>query len=197
MILARRGNFILTPPQPTLTHILADEDYYTHMVGPGLDLRFDYAPDKNQSNVYSTDVFASRATEWITEAVHGGAKNSFGYLAFQAIHAPQQAPSALVESGFCADAIPADYPTRRIACGQMRAVDAAVARVIATYKALGIWEETLVILSADNGGNVDTVRRLARPAQSRVDAITTLITPPFPYSGRVQLATAWSEGHDV
>jgi arylsulfatase B len=136
----------------------ADEEYYSHLVGKFLDLRLDFEPDTNSSvnGVYSTDLFAQRAIDWITESVGAGSTNSFGYLAFQAIHAPQQAPAALVETGFCADAIPASEPVRRIACAQMRSVDENVAKVVAAYKALGIWESTLVILSADNGGNTDT-----------------------------------------
>jgi hypothetical protein len=134
----------------------ADETYFSHTVGPALDLRLDFAPDGNSSGVYSTDLFASRAIDWIGEAVRGGARNSFAYLAFQAIHAPQQAPDDLVLSGFCADAIPATAPIRRVACAQMRSVDANVARVIAAYKALGIWASTMVVVTADNGGNVDT-----------------------------------------
>ena len=133
----------------------ADEEYFSHMVGPGLDLRHGFAPDRASNGTYSTDLFTTRAINWITAAVAGGAKNSFGYLAYQAIHGPQQAPAELVDAGFCAEAFAA-HPVRRIACAQMRAVDAGVARVVAAYKALGIWEDTLVILSADNGGNTDT-----------------------------------------
>jgi arylsulfatase B len=135
----------------------ADEEYFSHHVGAGaLDLRLDFAPDRNSTGVYSTDLFGQRAIDFINEAVAGGAQNSFSYLAFQAIHGPQQAPTDLVETGFCADAIPATSPVRRVACGQMRSLDLNVARVVAAYKALGIWDQTLVILSADNGGNTDT-----------------------------------------
>jgi hypothetical protein len=128
----------------------AYNDYFTYEVGPGLDLRLDFAPDNATAikRPYSSDLYADRAIDWITGAVGAGAKNSFGYLAFQAIHAPQEAPAELVNSGFCADSIPASAPVRRIACGQMRSVDANVARVVAAYKALGIWDSTLVIFTA-------------------------------------------------
>jgi len=130
----------------------AFNDYFTYQVGPGLDLRLDFAPDNATAmkRPYSTDLYADRAIDWITGAVGAGAKNSFGYLAFQAIHAPQEAPADLVTSGFCADSIPASAPVRRIACGQMRSVDANVARVVAAYKALGIWESTMLVFTADN-----------------------------------------------
>ncbi len=137
----------------------ADELYFAHTagsgIGSGLDFRADFAADASAAGVYSSDVFAARASAWIAQAVAGGAANSFAYLAFQAIHAPQQALQSDLD-GYCSTAIPAEQPIRRIACAQMASVDRGLAAVIAAYKAAGIWEQTLVILTADNGGNTDT-----------------------------------------
>jgi arylsulfatase B len=38
----------------------ADEEYYSHQVGPYLDLRLDFAADRNSSGVYSTDFCAAQ-----------------------------------------------------------------------------------------------------------------------------------------
>ena len=191
----------------------AFNDYYSYKVGDGLDLRLDFAPDNATAAArpYSSDLYATRAIDWITGAVGAGAQNSFGYLAFQAIHAPQEAPADLVLQGFCADSIPASAPVRRVACGQMRSVDANVARVIAAYKALGIWEQTLVrALFACPGQRSVTLRRGAR--------ISPFPFPPFffpplspplkkgdSHSGQwrehghwgLQLPSAWRQGHHV
>jgi arylsulfatase B len=134
----------------------ADEDYYTHSNGKVLDLRIDFDADYLQTGVHSTPLFASRASEWITSTIKNGAKNTFSYLAFQAIHAPQQAPDELVLSGPCADLFPIHEPVRRVACGQMRGVDMGVEEVIGAYNAAGILDSTLIIFTADNGGNTDT-----------------------------------------
>jgi arylsulfatase B len=136
----------------------ADEDYFSHGVGGALDLRRDFEADRNETGVFSSDLFGDRAAAWVAATLGGAgaaANNSFAYLAFQAIHAPQQAPAAYL-AGHCTDAFPANQPIRRIACAQMASVDANVAKVIAAYKAAGVWDETLVIFTADNGGNVDT-----------------------------------------
>ena len=133
----------------------ADEDYFTHMVSGGLDMRRDLAPDRNQSGVFGSDLFGDRASEWISAAVAGGAANTFAYVAFQAIHAPQQAPQAYLD-GHCSDAFPASQPIRRIACAQMASVDANVAKIRAAYERAGIWDATTVIFTTDNGGNPDT-----------------------------------------
>ena len=42
------------------------------------------------------------------------------------------------------------YPTRRILCGMVRAVDASVKNITDTYKRLGLWDDTLVVLTADS-----------------------------------------------
>lgn len=131
----------------------ADEEYFSHMVGRGLDLRRDVAPDRSAGGKFSSDVFGDRLAEWIT--VNAGARNSFAYLAFQAIHAPQQAPQSYLD-GHCLAAVAADQPIRRLACAQMASVDANVAKVVAAYKAAGVWDDTLVVFTADNGGNTDT-----------------------------------------
>lgn len=134
----------------------ADEDYLTHSNGITLDLRNDFDPDYLQYGVHSTALFASKAVSWINTVItKDSASNTFNYLAFQAIHAPQQAPDELVLSGPCADLFPHE-PIRRVACGQMRGVDQGVEEVVAAYKALGILNDTLIIFTGDNGGNTDT-----------------------------------------
>lgn len=128
----------------------AYNDYFTHHVGAGLDLRRDFEPDTNQTGVYMTELITQRVSEWISGVVAGGgaAARSFAYVAHQAIHAPQQVPMEFVQR--CADAGVVnitDQPIRAMACGQMVAVDDSVGAVVAQYAALGILNETLFIFS--------------------------------------------------
>lgn len=137
----------------------AFNDYFTHRVGPGLDLRRDFSPDANETGVYMTQLITQRVSEWITGVVAGGGAGarSFAYVAHQAIHAPQQVPMEFVQR--CADAgvvNVTDQPIRAIACGQMVAVDDSVGAVVARYDHLGLLNDTLFIFSADNGPNTDT-----------------------------------------
>ena len=135
----------------------ADNDYYTHRPGPYLDLRHDFLPDSNQHGVYETTLITSRVQEWITDIIttQGTGVSTFTYVAHQAIHAPQQVPMQYLQ-GYCLDNIPDIYPIRRLACGQMAAVDESLLNISNTYKALGIWDQTLVIFTTDNGANTDT-----------------------------------------
>eukprot|EP00041_Stephanoeca_diplocostata_P015840 m.304541 g.304541 ORF g.304541 m.304541 type:complete len:230 (+) comp20173_c0_seq11:679-1368(+) len=52
--------------------------------------------------------------------------------------------------------IPSVNPVRRMLCGMMSAVDDSLRNVTDAYKAMGLWETTVIIFSTDNGGNTDT-----------------------------------------
>ena len=55
-------------------------------------------------------------------------------------------------NGACAKLVGDQWPIRRTYCAMVRSLDEAVANITATYKALGLWEDTVVIMTADNGG---------------------------------------------
>jgi arylsulfatase B len=134
----------------------AYNDYFSHHVGDGLDLRSNFLPNANETGVYMTELITARVQQWITATTASApGAPTFAYVAHQAIHAPQQVPEAYISGNGC-ERMPADNPTRRVACGQMAAVDASMASIVATYKALGLWEDTLVVVMGDNGPNPDT-----------------------------------------
>ena len=43
----------------------AYNDYFTHTVGPGLDLRQDFAADSAENGTYFTELLTTRVTSWI------------------------------------------------------------------------------------------------------------------------------------
>lgn len=135
----------------------AASDYFTHTVGPGYDYHCDLKVDDAASGIYTTHKVTSAVQAWITEkqaAAAGKPFNSFAYVAHEGVHGPLEVPLSYVE-GPCMDLIPADRPTRRIYCGMVRAVDESVKNITATYAALGILNDTLFVLSGDNGGIPD------------------------------------------
>ena len=70
----------------------------------------------------------------------------FVYLAYQAVHAPLQAPA-----DYIARCPTVKEPRRRILCGMMTAVDEGVRNVTETLAAAGRTNYTL-IFTTDNGG---------------------------------------------
>lgn len=73
------------------------------------------------------------------------------YLAFQNLHGPVQAPLQYVEPySFIED------KKRRIYAGMMAALDEAIGNVTQALMQRGMWDNTLVILTSDNGGPTET-----------------------------------------
>ncbi len=130
----------------------AASDYFTHMVGPGFDYHCDADIAVNASGLYTTSLVTSSVQNWISkEITQNENAKTFAYVAHEAVHGPMEVPMQYID-GECSEIVPADYPTRRIYCGMVRAVDESIRNITQTYEALGILNETLIILTGDNGG---------------------------------------------
>eukprot|EP01044_Picomonas_judraskeda_P000316 COSAG03_NODE_14_length_22296_cov_10.813128_6_plen_320_part_00 len=133
----------------------AASDYYTHSVGAGYDYHSDFETDLDARGVYTTHHVTTAVQAWITKQIgHSQEAKTFAYVAHEAVHGPLEVPYSYIE-GPCEQLVPADHPSRRIYCGMVRAADESLRNISETYQKLGIWEQTITILSADNGGNVN------------------------------------------
>lgn len=105
-------------------------DYYTHMVGPGFDYHNDTAIDDSVKGVYTTHAVTSAVQKWIRTQVaqRGASLKSFAYVAHEAVHGPLEVPVSYINEE-CRTKIPADFPSRLIYCGMVRAVDESVGNV--------------------------------------------------------------------
>eukprot|EP01060_Flectonema_neradi_P036748 TRINITY_DN716_c0_g1_i1.p1 TRINITY_DN716_c0_g1~~TRINITY_DN716_c0_g1_i1.p1 ORF type:complete len:628 (+),score=143.83 TRINITY_DN716_c0_g1_i1:42-1925(+) len=106
-------------------------------------------PDKVSDN-YSTTLILSEVTRVVTE-LHDKTKPLYLYLAFQNVHNPYEAPPTDIVN------INTSYPhvqdpTRKIYGGMVTALDIAVTQVVDLYKQNGLWEDTVMIFTTDNGG---------------------------------------------
>ena len=70
----------------------------------------------------------------------------------EAMHGPIEAPDRYVNNAFCSQVTTLNK--RNIYCGMMACLDEGVGNLTQTYESLSIWEDTLVVLAADNGGHV-------------------------------------------
>lgn len=73
-------------------------------------------------------------------------KPVFAYLAFNAVHAPLQAPPDEVAR------FSTGNPDRDVRLAMGKRMDEAIGRVVATLKEQGRWENTLTFFLSDNGG---------------------------------------------
>jgi arylsulfatase B len=134
----------------------AASDYYTHMVGPGFDYHNDSCVDDTASKIYTTHRVTTAVQNWILSTIKKNVSaQTFAYVAHEAVHGPLEVPLSYVE-GHCEQLIPHSNPTRRIYCGMVRAMDESIGNITKTYSDLGIFNETLFILTGDNGGMPST-----------------------------------------
>ncbi len=97
-----------------------------------------------ETSGYLTDLLSDAAVDFVTRNKD---ELFFLYLAYNAPHAPMQAPPRYT------DRFPdIEDPTRKIYAGMIAAVDDGVGEILDTLKAQGIDDNTLVFFLSDNGG---------------------------------------------
>ena len=71
--------------------VFADEDYFIHSVGKGIDFRNNTEPVTDKDGFYSTNLFTEAVQETIEK--HDSDKVPFFiYAAYQSVHEPLEAP---------------------------------------------------------------------------------------------------------
>lgn len=118
-------------------------DYWTHERDGGLDWRRNDQPLREEG--YSTQLLAADAVRLIEK--HDPAQPLFLYLAFNAVHAPLQAPEEYVNRyAHIKD------KSRRTYAAMTTCMDNAIGRVVEALERHGMRENTLILFSSDNGG---------------------------------------------
>ncbi|XP_042365591.1 LOW QUALITY PROTEIN: arylsulfatase B-like [Plectropomus leopardus] len=136
-------------------YLTGSEDYFTHVrchpisslnvTRCALDLREGEEVATAFKGDYSTELFSQRATSIIDK--HNPNKPLFLYMALQAVHAPLQVPERYVTPySFIKD------PHRRLYAGMVSAMDEAVGNITLALQQRGLWDNTILLFSTDNGG---------------------------------------------
>ncbi|CAK9304792.1 unnamed protein product [Gordionus sp. m RMFG-2023] len=114
----------------------------------GYDFHYNYNPYPQAIGVYSTDLYAERTIEIINNTDED--KPFFIYLAFQNPHSPPQVPKGSPVSG-CQNIT---NKNRRLFCGMVEQIDLAVGKIVLALKRRGLYNDTLIVFTSDNGGQV-------------------------------------------
>lgn len=128
-------------------------DHFNHsMMYRGMDgydlMENDQPADINRyKGIYSTTLFTDKVKDIIK--THNKDKPLFIYLAYQAVHSPLQVPRFYVDVNeeFLRE-------TRRQYAGMVTCMDEGVGQVVNAMKQRGLWDNTLLIFTTDNGGNI-------------------------------------------
>ena len=150
----------------SLVYLDGANDYWTQKTGDWcdaltVDLWEDAGPALGQNNSancsqtnqppsceYSDDKYTAFALTRI--AAHDPAQPLFLYFAPHSVHLPLEVPTAqLAKFLFVNDSVP-----RQHYAAMVNNVDAMLGRIVAALQAKGMWENTLLVLSADNGGPI-------------------------------------------
>ena len=136
------------------------EDPWTHQVQSYYDWRDNGIPDHTVAtggkhpdpSRYGTKLIRERAVAIIEDhaANHSGSP-LFLYLPFQAVHAPLEAPPYWVGKQESLVRFNGDK-NRRIYAAMVEQMDFAIGKVVDALQAGGLYNDTLIVLSADNGG---------------------------------------------
>jgi len=139
------------------------EDYFEHTRADsgfsGLDFRNSTkikdlgAPVKdlscNETTCYSTHVFTHEVERIIKN--HNPAEPLFIYLPYQAVHGPLQAPASYIlpyENKFGGN------KDRIMDAAMVSAMDEGIGNITRAMKKAGLWNDTLLVFSTDNGGPI-------------------------------------------
>jgi arylsulfatase I/J len=130
-----------------------NQGYYQHGIVGLLDFhQCDPASDAcdgctaEYGAMYSTEVYTSRA-QALLRAWTPAAPPLFLYVAWQAVHEPMEVPAPYL-APFTAIA----DPSRRLYAGMLYALDEGIANITATLREQSMLNDTVVVLSNDNGG---------------------------------------------
>jgi arylsulfatase A-like enzyme len=149
------------------------EDYFQHTSGyhdetgeSGYDLHYDRtqfcgegcSQIVDERGNYSTHVFTREALRVVEEysLAHKEEEEEdhplFLYLAFQAVHCPNEAPQEYIDKYENHDWT----DRRKNYAGMLTAADEGIQNVTQAFQKAGLWEDTLVIFTTDNGGPTTT-----------------------------------------
>eukprot|EP01084_Bolivina_argentea_P227460 384150_1 len=139
------------------------EHYYTHE-NSGYDLVYNGLPQQQLNGTYSSDIFFGHFFEYLSKYYNKSNSNDYinkplyMYLALQTIHCPIEAPPIKNINGknmtdlYNKQCNHIGNKERMIYCQKLQYVDVYIGQLIDLYKKLDLWDNTLLILTTDNGG---------------------------------------------
>ncbi|KAH7721028.1 CRE-SUL-3 protein [Aphelenchoides avenae] len=139
------------PQEGYFNHSATVHHSRSNTVARGLDLFREVngvsVPDFSKNGVYSTNIFTDEAMRILSR--HPRASPFFLFLSFQSVHAPLQVPPFYYR--YCPQLFH-DY--KRLLYSMLVAMDEAIGSVITHLKQTGLYDDTVILFSSDNGGDL-------------------------------------------
>jgi len=125
--------------------LIGGQDYFTHKRGGALDFWNNMKPARNWEGVYSMDVFTRQTIKIIRKPDR--TKPFFLYLPTQSVHEPLQVPKKFEDMYSHIK-----NKARRVHSGMVTALDAGIGHIVKALKDEGIFNNTIIVFTSDNGG---------------------------------------------
>ena len=145
-------------------YYLGGENYDTHKNKGGLDLRSDWFADNGKvidelrwdlDGQYSAELYSQHTVDLISK--HKDKENPFFiYLAYQSVHAPHMVPQRYIDQY-------ASHITdkkEKVFAAMTSSMDEGIGNITRALIAAGLDDNTIVVFSSDNGGNVNCVKQV-------------------------------------
>jgi arylsulfatase B len=119
------------------------EDHFTQRAGALVDLWRDHGPAHGENGTYSCDLYGGEVQKVI--AAHEPSKPLFVYLPMHDTHSPYECTAKWMDPRV-------QQPLRQLMQCMLTCVDDVTGKVVAGLQAKGMWQNSLLVWSADNGG---------------------------------------------
>lgn len=121
------------------------QGYYTHKAEDGYDWRNDKDTEWEAAGKYHTDIVRDYAVNAIK--TQNSADPFFMYLSFTNVHTPLEVPQKYI------DMFPDSMDEgRRVYLAMMYVMDEAIGQIVQALKDTGLYDNTLITFTSDNGG---------------------------------------------
>ena len=127
------------------------QNYVTHwdVNSGGYDMMENLTIRVDLNETWTTDIFTQHAVDTIARFSPASDERLFMYLAYQSVHWPLMAPESYVERFANTTG---GNAARQLVCAMAAFLDDGIARVVAALKSAGIYEDTTIVFTSDNGG---------------------------------------------
>lgn len=130
----------------SLGYLGGAEDHFNHTDGAYIDTWQDLAPNYDVDGIYNGYLFTNHTLDAINSLPAD--TPFFLYHAWQECHTPNEVPSNYLNPNI-------DVPLRQIYDGMVNFMDVHIQIIVDALKSKGMWDKTLIVFSADNGGRED------------------------------------------
>lgn len=107
-------------------------------------------PALGQNGSYSCELYGRKAVQHIE--AHNASTPLFFYVAFHDTHSPLQCPERYLPGGYKPNSLSGPDHARTIYEGMLTCVSIATGNITNALKSKGMWDNSLIVWSADNGG---------------------------------------------